>query len=60
MFQDLRLVHESVAANAVNHGSAAHMTMLKDKDKPPYFDRNFKNAGDYGKSETFKTSFGHR
>ena len=36
------------------------MTMLKDKDKPPYFDRNFKNAGDYGKSETFKTSFGHR
>jgi len=55
MFQDLRLVHESVAAD---HGATAHTTMLK--DKAPYFDRKFKNAGDYGKAKNFKAAFGHR
>ena len=55
MFQDLRTIHEAVAAD---HGSATHTTMLK--DKAPYFDRNFKNAGDYGKSKTFKANFGHK
>ena len=55
MFQDLRLVHESIAAD---HGATAHTTMLK--DKAPYFDRSFKNAGDYGKAKNFKDSFGHR
>jgi hypothetical protein len=54
MFQDLQIFHESTVAD---HGSTAHSTMLK--EKRPYFDRKFKNAGDYGKEKNFSKAFGH-